>query len=321
MKTLKLQALESVTKPMPKSNSFNMRLIRRGDGSGTVNIMLSWNPQRLQTVTIDGGVFIINGEEKSVLVDAHPSLINDIPVKVTAKEAYISTLQDASSGFRMKEFASSNPDNSPWIDYNFYMGRLDFFTRMFDSIVGFNRPVYGLKMVPYYDPQATTLIFNGAGKFNQPLAHLDMSISKSIDGFFVSAYEFNQPLPWDTSNIEIMGFCFANCYAFNQPLPWDVRKVVNMSRMFLNAWSFDQDFSKWQFNKEVTLDDFITFSGMSPANYDKLLKNLRNTDFSGRTNPKVFGAFGVRYTAAGAADREALVADGWTITDSGQTII
>lgn len=323
MKTLKLKALESVNKPMPKADNFNMRLVRRGDGSGTVNIMLSWNPARLQTVYIDGGVFIDNGVEKTVLVDAHPSAINGMPVKVTAKEAYISTMQDASSGFRMKEFDSSSPINSPWIDYNFYMGRLDFFVRMFDSVPNFNRPVYGLRMVPYYDAQATTLIFNGAMSFNQHLNFLDMSISKSLDGFFVSAYQFNKPLDkWDTSNIENMGFCFANCYSFNQNLStWDVRKVQNMNNMFGNCWVFDQDLTAWKFHKEVQLIDFISNSGMSASNYDKLLKNLKNTDFAGRANPKILGAANVRYSSAGASDRAALVADGWTITDAGQAII
>lgn len=68
-----------------------------------------------------------------------------------------------------------------------------------------------------------------------------------INGMFVSAENFNQPLNrWDTSNVTNMISMFNNATSFNQPIGnWDTSNVTSMERMFFNATNFNQDLSSW----------------------------------------------------------------------------
>lgn len=324
MKTLFLETIGSVNKPMPRASSFNIKLLRRGNGTGTIKISLAWDAPVLQDVNIDGGVFIVNGVESTKIANATPQTVSDIEVRVNDKVAYIYTNQLLNNTFRFVE--NSTPgDNVPYVDYNFYMGNLKYYRELFTLVADFNREIYGLRFLPYDNPvydSAYQRVFANCYKFNKPINHFDVSGIKFLSGWFLNCYELNQPMDrWDVSNITLMDYVFFGAYSANPNIGmWDVRKVTSMEGMFYLAYNFDCDLSKWKFNKEVNLNDFLREAiGFSPANYDKLLKNLKNTDFTGRQAPKILGCQLVKFTASGKADRDWLVADGWTITDGGQT--
>lgn len=131
---------------------------------------------------------------------------------------------------------------------------------------------------------------------------------------------FNENLnSLDFSECESLMYTFSGAKSFNQPITnFDVSRITNMIGTFNNAESFNQDISIWNFNKQVDLDEFINFSGISVDNYSRLLKKLDSIDFTGRTTPKVLGALGLKYNDEGAIHRGSLVSKGWTITDSGK---
>ena len=56
----------------------------------------------------------------------------------------------------------------------------------------------------------------------------------SLWEMFSGCLNFNQNLPWETSNVADMSFMFYNCLAFNQLLVWDTSNVTDMGYMF--AW-------------------------------------------------------------------------------------
>lgn len=74
---------------------------------------------------------------------------------------------------------------------------------------------------------------------------------------FVVAPSFNQPIPWDTSNVEEMSFMFYLAQAFNQDIAsWDVGSVKYMVSMFQGATVFNQDLSGWDVDAVTECEDF-----------------------------------------------------------------
>ena len=49
---------------------------------------------------------------------------------------------------------------------------------------------------------------------------------------FQYAYSFNQPLEWNTRNVEDMNSMFYDARSFNQALKWNTSKVTNMRYIF-----------------------------------------------------------------------------------------
>lgn len=98
----------------------------------------------------------------------------------------------------------------------------------------------------------------------------------------------------------------------------DVKEVTSMTLAFAGMGEIDFDFSLWTFNADVNLQGFMNDSKLKTSNYDKLLENLDNTDWSGRSTPKVFDGGNSKYSSEGKPFRDSLVSDrGWTITDGG----
>lgn len=132
--------------------------------------------------------------------------------------------------------------------------------------------------------------------------------------------EFNIPTRVQVSNNFSRSFRESSIETVSGFEDIDVSSIINMQACFFGAL-FNQDISKWNFNKEVMLENFM--GNKTPANYNAtyysnlLIKFASIFIGSGRTSPKVLGMGTIKYTGAGSSARAALVADGWTITDGG----
>ena len=120
---------------------------------------------------------------------------------------------------------------------------------------------------------------------------------KNMEGMFLWAYDFNQPLnKWDVSNVTDMHEMFNEALSFNQPLNnWDVSNVTCMYNMFRDAKSFNQpldNFSSEQKNQACYHFDEVKYkndqanknnssSNSSEGYIDKVIKlaELREKGF------------------------------------------
>ena len=293
MRTLLLKTLEAVSGVFPQSGKSNIRLQKSGDGSGTLDILIAISGSTAinpSIVTIAGGVFITEGIEsttRSIISTAEVTL----KIKVTGSHAYIN-FPRASNYWRETNRATRTA-NSPNVDYSSPIYRLSRYTQMF---------------------QGAQDNFSVAGISYNTL------LPTQMPSMFADTLLFNQDLSWlDVSSVTEGASIFYGARAFNQDLSsWNVSNMTSMNNMFRNATSFNQDLSAWNFHLNATIGDFISLSGMSPANYSKLLIKLAARDWTGRTASKTFGAVGVKYDSSGADARALLVSGGWTILDGGQ---
>jgi hypothetical protein len=107
----------------------------------------------------------------------------------------------------------------------------------------------------------------------------DMSYAFSNTG------AFNQSINhWDVSNVINMEGMFESATLFNQSLDnWNVANVTDMSDMFKNATLFNQDLTNWTFNSAVSLEGFLSNSGLDIGNYDLLLEHFANEMLENKT--------------------------------------
>jgi len=56
-----------------------------------------------------------------------------------------------------------------------------------------------------------------------------------MTSMFDNAIAFNQPLIWDTRNVEHMSWMFVDAIAFNQLLYWNVNNATLRTGMFNNS--------------------------------------------------------------------------------------
>ncbi len=177
--------------------------------------------------------------------------------------------------------------------------------------------------------------------FNQDISSWDTSSVTNMGSMFREATAFDQDISgWDVSNVANFSFML-RFTPFNQDISsWVVSSATTMQNMFRDATSFNQDLSGWTttllentvetFRGAISFDqdlggwdiaDLTNASSMflgvtlSTANYDALI-----IGWEGQTEkPNVtFHAGNSVLTLGGAAEaaRDALVANGWTITDS-----
>lgn len=119
-------------------------------------------------------------------------------------------------------------------------------------------------------------MFKGAKSFNHPVKHLKTDLVTDMSKMFYDATAFNQSLDgWNTSNVTNVSEMFYKAIAFNQPINMDFSKVDWASGMFAGAKSFNQDISHLNYtfpSKNASpLYNFVSDSGLSTKNYDKLL--------------------------------------------------
>lgn len=192
------------------------------------------------------------------------------------------------------------------------------------------------------DLTATTTLknaFQGATSFNGAIDNWDVSGVTNLESAFDNATSFNKPLnSWDVSNVTEMRSVFYGASAFNQSLSnWNVSKVWHFGIMFSGASAFNQSLGSWDIasggiaaNRETQLDEMLLDTALSSENYGLTLLgwsqlpniNSMHLNGAGDNAPNSF-ATNARYSsdAPVLAAREALVANGWNITDGGPALI
>ena len=171
------------------------------------------------------------------------------------------------------------------------------------------------------------LMFSNANSFNHNLNDWDVSSVIDMSLMFRGAESFDEDLSgWDLSSVQTMSRMFAEAESFNQDLSdWDVSNVQDMGGMFGGATSFDQDLSDWdvsnvwEFDWEETFGSrgFLEDAGLSPSNYDALLKGWESLDL---VQGLSFDAGASQYTAEAEEARQAIIDEHeWTISDGGLT--
>lgn len=260
MKTLVLKGLDNPTKLLPPANSFVVKVVKKGNGTGTGKIGFGFNPwQQQRTLKIKGGVFILpdNTEVTEMSIPSDPN--NQKRYRLDDEYGYISFsyLDSLDNLTIFREYTAENTVNSPEVDYNFTMHNLYDRNLVFQNNKNFNRPIWGLRFSKYIgtfipgqgwtNAQSMMMLFQEMPEFNQSVSHLVPSDAKFTSYWFDRAYKFNQPLDmWDMSGVIDTGVMFRQAYAFNQDITmWDVSNVLSMDSMFLDANSFNQDVSKW----------------------------------------------------------------------------
>ncbi len=122
---------------------------------------------------------------------------------------------------------------------------------------------------------------------------------------------------WDLSNtIMSANAMFSGASLFNQSIDnWDVSNIRYLNDMFKNATSFNQNLENWNISKVENMDAMFNGSGISIANYDKIL-NAWSTLPSLINNVK-FGAADTNFCNSIEARNELINTYGWQIIDSG----
>ncbi len=160
-----------------------------------------------------------------------------------------------------------------------------------------------------------TSMFSRATNFNQPLNNWDTSSVTDIRVMFYQASSFNQPLDnWILSGVTDTDMMFQDAVAFNQDLSsWDMSNIQYINQMLRGATSFDRDLSTWNIGNVVNANQFLLGAKLSLDNYDALLigwqaqPHQSGVPFSG----------GYSTYCQGEDARNALIADGWSISDGG----
>ena len=216
------------------------------------------------------------------------------------------------SGTRLNSLPSDAPNTSQVTDmsYMFFGAKafnqpVNFDTKnvtsmrgMFSGARAFNQPVN-------FDTKNVTdmgSMFSGARAFNQPV-NFDTKNVTDMGKMFERAISFNQPINFNTSKVSWMWRMFMDTQVFNQPLNFNTSAVKHISEMFHNAKAFNQDLSNFDFSKiggpsdNKDLNDFVSHSGLSAVNYDKLLKRWYEQNKSRIFKPK---STGLKYCTAAA---------------------
>jgi surface protein len=95
-----------------------------------------------------------------------------------------------------------------------------------------------------------------------------------MDWMFYGVKEFNQPLPWNVTNVRSMRGLFYNATSFNMPIGvWNVSNVQDMSFFFAGASSFNQDIGNWNTSQDVNMKSL--FKNASAFNQPPIGTHLR----------------------------------------------
>ncbi len=174
---------------------------------------------------------------------------------------------------------------------------------MFDSCVNLTS-VPGIETWNTANVVNMSSTFNNCSNFNSDISLWNTGKVQLFNGMFNNAILFNQPINnWDTKNAIKMSNVFTNATNFNQDISsWDVTKVNLFNGMFDGASNFNQDLSAWAAKfvstNTVLLQNFLSSSGMSVANYDAFLlacyNNAPNTILLSSNNLKYCTSAAVR---------------------------
>lgn len=166
-------------------------------------------------------------------------------------------------------FFEANSFNKPLGSFN--TSNVKSMKLMFSKAAAFNQSIAAWDTSNVTDMYG---MFKEAVSFNQDVGQWTVSKVTSLEDIFLNARSFNQNINlWDTSLVVTMEQAFLGARSFNQPLDnWEVSKVKEMGEMFKQAVNFNQDISAWTLNAGVKLNAVFSGSGLSEANYCKLIK-------------------------------------------------
>lgn len=211
------------------------------------------------------------------------------------------------------------------------------------------RNVKNMSAMFYNSPQNSPLNFSDTSqvtnmsmmfhlsKFNQPL-NFDTRSVTTMDSMFSSS-AFNQPVNFNGQSLvstkKMFGgnqnfdstvtisnatklaetsSMFSGAAKFNQLITFTTSNVKKMDEMFKDATAFNQDISKLDYSRIINggLTDFVSNSGLSTLNNDKLIKRWRNqlADL-GSQRPL---STNLRFCQA-QTDRTFLISKGWIFSD------
>ena len=169
--------------------------------------------------------------------------------------------------------------------------------------------------------------------FNQPINNWTFKTSGDINmqGMFVGATAFNSSLAWcdgtgranNTARVTNMSYMFElggdDVFTGIGVSNWDTSNVTTMVHMFLGCEHFNQDISSWNITSLTNATSMLqNANAWSNSYYDALLIAWEGQSEQSNVT---FHAGDAVMTTGGAAEaaRDALVANGWTITDSAGT--
>ena len=160
--------------------------------------------------------------------------------------------------------------------------------------------------------------------FNRPLNTWSLNSVTDMFGMFFNNVAFNSAIfNIPTSNI-VLTNCFGGATSFNQPIPWSTNNVVSITGFLNGASSFDQNLGSMNLQNVTSLDNFISNSGMSNANYNLTMDGWVSAGWV-KPNAIAFGADSlVADPTSGAVDgtaaRQTLEDTySWSITDATPT--
>jgi len=121
---------------------------------------------------------------------------------------------------------------------------------------------------------------------------------------------------WNLRETVFLEGMFAGASQFNQPVgDWDISNYGFLYEMFKNAASFNQNLENWDFENVQNMEGMFDGSGISIANYDKLLKTLSSLPIV--PNNVKLGAANTNFCNSMEARQELINTYGWEITDAG----
>ena len=165
-------------------------------------------------------------------------------------------------------------------------------------------------------------MFRYAYAFNQPLEGWDMTSAVSTGWMFYAATSFNQPLNgWDMSNVEDIALMFRAAWIYNQPLDqWNTSNVNSGYQVFFQAYEFDQNIGAWDISNFGSMENMLTQSDISVANYDSTLIGWRTLD-PGESIPMnlTLDANSAKYCLADSVRTDLETEYNWTFNDAGYT--
>lgn len=198
---------------------------------------------------------------------------------------------------------------------------------MFGSATSFNQPLHSWDVSSVTDMNN---MFYNASSFNQDISGWDVSSVQSMANMFRGASAFNNGgvvltwgdntsnviymsdmfhyatnfnvniSDWNISSVSSMNSMFQNATSFNQPIgSWDVTNVQDFGYMFYEANSFNQDLSTWNISNNYSMNQMLSYSFLSTANYNNALNYWAQFTYSGYYYyPISFGGYGLVYSPA-----------------------
>ena len=170
-------------------------------------------------------------------------------------------------------------------------------------------------------------MFQDCDNFDEDVSGFDMTNAQSCWVMFLACTSFNNGGSPNINDWNITSSCtnlrtmFANCAVFNQPIGgWDVSGVTTFRTMLLQCPAFDQSLADWNITSATDMISFLQGGGLSEANYEATIVSWANQIGTTGVQTGVtvhFGNSPVNGNVNIINAKNALIAEGWSITDGG----